>query len=227
VHDRLGLPLRVGIGSRKFLARLAAQQIEERGVRRIEADREEAFLAPLPCTCLDGVGRKTAAALAELGAHTIGEVAGLGRDRLQEVFGSHGLRIHAYATGTEDEPLRPARHARSLSREATVRAESLDVAVLVEHLAALATQLEGELSRQGLVAARVTLKLRFADPGVTTRTTTLDRPVGTAQAILEAAQGLLVRTQAGSRAMRGLGLQLAGLVPAEEQDRQLALFGDT
>jgi DNA polymerase-4 len=224
VRARLGLPLRVGIGSRKFLARVAAQELPEQGVQRVAPADEEAFLAPLPVTRLDGVGRKTAATLAELGAHTIGQVSALGRERLQEVFGTHGLRIHAYATGSEDEPLRPERHARSLSRESTVRAEALDLSVLVEHLTALAAQLEGELARQGLVAGKVTLKLRFADQGITTRTLTLGQPVDGAQAILEVAQGLLGRTQAGSRPVRGVGLQLSALVPAEEQERQLTLF---
>ena len=224
VRARLSLPLRVGIASRKFLARLAAQEVALSGVRRVALDEEEAFLAPLPVARLDGVGRKTAARLAELGAHSIGDVAALGRDRLQEVFGVHGLRIHAYATGSDDEPLRPERHARSLSREATVRAEPLDLSVLVEHLSGLAAQLESELTRQGLVAGRITLKLRFLDQGITTRTLTLGQPVASAQALLDVAQELLARTQAGSREVRGIGLQLGSLLPAAEQDRQLSLF---
>jgi DNA polymerase-4 len=224
VREQFGLPLRVGIASRKLLARLAAQELPESGVRSIRPGDEEAFLAPLPVTRLDGVGRKTAATLAELGAQRIGDVAALGRDRLQEVFGSHGLRIHAYATGSEDEPLRPERHARSLSRESTVRSEARDLTVLAEHLAGLTAHLEGELARQGLAAGRVTLKLRFADQGVTTRTRTLGQPVATARALLEVAQEQLGRTQAGAREVRGIGLQLAALVAVEERDRQLGLF---
>ncbi|MGH0032122.1 MAG: DNA polymerase Y family protein [Myxococcota bacterium] len=224
VQERMGLPVRVGIASRKFLARLVAQELPERGVRSLAAGEEEGFLSPLPVSRLDGVGRKTAARLEELGASTIGDVARLGRERLQEVFGTHGLRIHAYATGSDDEPLRPERHARSLSREATVRSEPLDLAVLVEHLSGLAANLEAELARQAIVAGKVTLKLRFTDQGVTTRTRTLGQPVATAQGLLEVAQGLLGRTQAGARPVRSIGLQLGSLAPAEEQERQLGLF---
>jgi DNA polymerase-4 len=227
VHDRLGLPLRVGIASAKFLARLVAQDLPEQGVGCIANGEEQAFLSPLPVTRLDGVGRKTAATLAELGAHTIGEVRELGRDRLQEAFGSHGLRIYAYSVGSDDEPVRSARHPSSISRESTVRSESLDLSVLVEQLAGLAQQLEQELLRQGLAAGKVTVKLRFADQGTTTRTQTLGAPLAAASALLQVAQVLLGRTPAGARAVRGIGLQLGALMAADETDRQLTLFPDS
>ncbi len=227
VRDRLGLPPRVGIASAKFLARLATQDLPERGVRRIPNGEEQVYLSPLPVTRLDGVGRKTAATLAALGVHTIGDVRELGRDRLQEVFGAHGLRIYAYSVGSDDEPVRSARHPSSISRESTVRTESLDLSALNEQLAGLAQQLEQELLRQGLAAGKVTVKLRFADQGTTTRTQTLGAPLVAAPALLAVAQMLLGRTPAGARPVRGIGLQLGALMAAGETDRQLALFPDS
>ena len=51
-------------------------------------------------------------------------------------------------------------------------------------------------------------------------------PLASASVLLEVAQGLLDRTAAGARPIRGIGLQLAGLVAAGESDRQLTLFRD-
>jgi DNA polymerase-4 len=225
VRRELGLPVRVGIASGKFVARLAAEEIEEEGTVRLRPEDERGFLAPLPVTRLDGVGRKTAATLAELGAATIGDVRALGRDRLQEAFGVHGLRIYANATGGGAEPIRATPHPQSISREATVRGESLDVAVLTEQLGGLAHQLEVELGRQKLVTSKITLKLRFADQGTTTtRTQTLATPAAAAPGLLQVAETLLARTPAGIRPVRGVGLQLAALAPDSERDRQLSLF---
>jgi DNA polymerase-4 len=224
VRETLSLPLRVGIASGKFLARLAAEEVVEDGLHRVPHGEEHAFLAPLDVTRLDGVGRKTAAALAELGARTIGDVVALGRDRLQEAFGNHGLRIHAYASGRDDEPVRAESHPQSLSRESTIRSEPLDVAQLTEQLAGLAQQLEGELSRQSLVAGRISLKVRYADGATTTRTQTLSVSSGRGPELLEVTSRLLARTQAGARPVRGLGVQLGALAPAGEGDRQLDLF---
>jgi DNA polymerase-4 len=225
VAAALGLPLRVGIGAGKFLARIAAEEVPgERGVVRVPAGGEAAFLAPLPATRLDGVGRKTAAALAEMGGHTIGDVVRLGRERLQTAFGPHGLRIFACARGTDAEPVRAARHPKSLSRESTLRGEPIDVAVFGEQLAGLAQQLEEELARMGLAASRIAVKIRFADQGTTTRSATLPHPTAAAAELWEAARRLLGRTQAGARPARGLGIQLSRLAPAGEADRQLDLF---
>jgi DNA polymerase IV len=226
VSARLGLPLRVGIGAGKFLARIAAEEVPggERGVVRVAPGDEARFLGSLPASRLDGVGRKTAAALAGMGGHTIADVVRLGRDRLQAELGPHGLRIYACATGTDGEPVRGASHPKSLSRESTLPAEPFDVAVFDDQLAGLAQQLEEELARMGLAAGRVTVKIRFNEGTTTTRSATLPRPTAAAAELFRAAQLLLERTPAGARPARGLGIQLSLLAPAGETDRQLDLF---
>jgi DNA polymerase-4 len=224
VQRELGLPLRVGIASGKLIARLAAEEAGEGGIRRVAHGDEQSFLSPLPVTRLEGVGEKTAGKLAELGAHTIGEIAAVGRERLEESLGTHGLRILAFAVGRDDRPVRATRHPQSMSREATLRGESRDLGNLAEHLQDLAQHLAAELRLQGLSAARVSLKLRFADQAVATRSLTLTRPAAAAPDIQAAALALLERTEAGSRPVRGLRLQVGGLLLRDAADRQLDLF---
>ncbi|MBW2270063.1 MAG: DNA polymerase IV [Deltaproteobacteria bacterium] len=224
VRQELGLPLRVGIASAKFVARVAAEEAGAEGVLSVAEGAEREFLRPLGVERLDGVGRKTAAALAELGAVTIGEVQRLGRERLEEVFGTHGLRIFSFASALDDSPVRASRHPQSLSRELTLPGEVLDRAVIGEQLLELARQLEGELARQGLAAGRVGVKVRFVDQGTQSRSRALSELVVAAGDLHAVALGLLDRTEVGSRRIRGLGLQLGKLAAAAEADRQLDLF---
>ena len=223
VKEELGLGLRVGIARTKLLARLAAEEAGE-GMRRVAPGQEAAFLGPIPVARLDGVGQKTASTLAEHGARTIGEVAALGRERLEALFGVHGLRIHASATGAEDSPVRAASHSQSLSREATLGGEPFDREALVEHLQQLARQLEEELRVEGLGAGRVTLKIRYAEQPPTTRSQALATPLASAAEIHAVARHLLGRAQASVRPIRGLGIQLSKLVLQRESARQLDLF---
>jgi DNA polymerase-4 len=224
VRDELSLPLRVGLASGKFLARLAAQQVAEEGTFRIAAGSEDRFLAPLPVTQLEGVGRKTAATLAELGARRIGDLVALGPERLHAALGPHGLRIHALACGRDEEPVRGSRYPKSVSRESLVTGDGIDVAALAEQVTGLAHQLEQELARNGVAASRVVVKLREASGAVVTRTRTLSAPVASAAALVQEALPLLAQAGMGARPARGLGIQLAELVPAAEGDRQLPLF---
>ena len=220
----LMLPLRVGIASGKFVARIAAEEAGSEGVRSVAEGREREFLQPLGVNRLDGVGRKTAAALAELGASSIGDVQRLGRECLEQAFGTHGLRIFSLASALDDARVRASRHPQSLSREMTLPGEGMDRAVIAEQLLDLARQLEAELARQGLAAGRVGIKVRFADQSTQSRSRALSEVVVAAGDMHAVALALLDRTQVGSRRIRGLGLQLGKLAAAAEADRQLELF---
>ena len=225
VAEELGFGLRVGIASGKFLARLAAEEAGPCGCYRVDPDRQAEFLSPLPVTRLEGVGDKTAAALAELGAQRIGQLLEIGARPLQDALGTHGLRIHAYAAGRDDRPVRGARHPQSLSREATLE-ESLDLAVLTSLIEDLARRLESDLRAQGLSAGRVALKIRFSDRATNSRSKTLAAPISAAAEIQRLAVGLLSHMSAGSRPARGIGIQLGRLQRSEDADRQLDLFSD-
>jgi nucleotidyltransferase/DNA polymerase involved in DNA repair len=225
VADELGLGLRVGIASGKFLARLAAEEAGAGGRHRVDPNRQAAFLSPLPVTRLEGVGAKTAAKLAELGAQRIGQLLEIGAGPLKEALGTNGLRIHAYAAGRDDRPVRAASHPKSLSREATLE-ESLDLAVLTSQIEDLARRLEVDLRDQGLSAGRVALKIRFSDRATNSRSKTLAAPISAAAEIQRLAVGLLTHMDAGSRPARGLGIQLGRLQRSEDAERQLDLFAE-
>ncbi|MBW2494569.1 MAG: DNA polymerase IV [Deltaproteobacteria bacterium] len=223
VAEELGLELRAGIAAGKFHARLAAEEAGASGCYRVDPERQTAFLSPLPVTRLEGVGAKTAAALAELGAQRIGQLLEIGPERLQQALGTHGLRIHAYAAGRDDRPVRAARHPQSLSRETTLE-ESRDFAVLTATIEELARRLEGDLRAQGLTAGRLALKIRFSDRSTNSRSQTLATPISFSAEIQELVVGLLAHVDTGSRPVRGVGIQLGRLQRSEESDRQLDLF---
>ncbi len=225
VGSELDLPLRVGIAPVKFVARLAAQESAYEEIRRVLPAELESFLHPLPVARLAGVGANTEAALAKVDVHTVGELAALGRARLEEILGNRGLELLALAEGRDPAPVRGTRHSKSLSQETTLALEEVDLGFLAERLQELAEGLEERLGLEGLVARRVVVKLRFVDDArPISRRTTLASPVGEAGEIHRAAVGLLRNTQAGSRPVRLVGLALADLVVAERDDRQLELF---
>lgn len=224
VRAELGLPLRVGIAPVKFVARLAARESGEEGVRRVASSEVEAFLRPLPVTRLDGVGANTQASLAKHDVRTIGELAALGPTRLEEILGNRGLELHALAQGRDPSPVRATRHSKSLSQETTLAAEQVDTGVLLETIQALAEALERRLALEALAARRVSLKLRYADQETATRSHTLATPVAASSEIHAIGRALLRRTQAGARAVRLIGLAVSELGPSAQHERQLDLF---
>jgi len=226
VRAELGWPLRIGIGPTRLIARLAASEIERAGIRRVTADAAAAFLAPLPVTRLPRVGRKAASRLEELGAFTIGDVVALGRAVIERELGSRGRAIMTMAEGRDDAEIRPVRHPRTITREATLRAVAAGDPDAARSLERLALTLERQLVRHGLRAGRLALRVRFEDQTSATRSETLGEPSDDASTLLSRAVALLGRAGAGTKPIRGLGLTVAGLTVAGRADAQLELFRD-
>jgi len=237
IGEELGLPLRVGMGPVKLLARLAAQESGAQGFQRVGPADLESFLYPMPVTRLEGVGTNTAAALAKHDVHTVGELVALGRERLEEILGNRGLELLERARGRDPSPVRATPHPKSLSQETTLSAGGAaagagvagspggeDAGVLSERLQDLAEALERRLALEGLGAQRIALKVRFADRTTTTRSATLDALLAEAGEIHAAALRLLDRTQAGSRPVRLVGISLSRLRRIPREGRQLDLF---
>jgi nucleotidyltransferase/DNA polymerase involved in DNA repair len=225
VRETLGLPLRVGIAPVKFVARLAAEEAGEEGIRRVSRDEVRAFLEPLPVERLPGVGPHTRDVFQELGVRSIGELAGAAREGVEERLGNHGLALLAAARGQGEARVRAAAHARSVSQETTLESAERDLGVLARLLADLAGGLAAGLARERLAAGRLVLKVRYADQETVTRSQTLARPVVAAEEIAGLGLDLLRRTQAAERAVRLLGLAALRLGAPPRDDRQLPLFG--
>jgi DNA polymerase-4 len=224
VRSELGLPLRVGASSVKFLAKLAAESLATEGVCVVAPADVRAFLDPLPVGRLPGVGPKTEGTLAELGVHTAGELAKLDRSWLEERLGNHGLAIWGYAQGRDPAVLRAAPHPRSVSQEATFTEPEIDRVSLEERLAGLAARVQEGLERERLAAKRVVVKVRYADGELITRSRTGVHAMASARELMRQAAPLLDRTQISTRPVRGLGLIASELVKARRDDRQLDLF---
>lgn len=225
VRERLGLPLRVGAAPVKFVAKLAAEEAGDAGVRVVAPEQVKAFLAPLEVARLPGVGPNTQGRLAALGVRTVGDLAALAEGELEAALGQHGLAILAAARGEGDHVIRGASHPQTLSQESTLENEELDRRALAERLEQIAERLERALRLEGLAARRIALKVRYADHAeTTTRSRTLPRTVRSAADLHRLGLELLGRTQAGVRPVRLLGLAAGGLVPEGRDERQLELF---
>src|SRR5438477_12796392 len=75
VRDELGLPISIGIACTKHLAKIASQVAKPDGLVVVDPATELDFLHDLPVELMWGVGPVASARLAEIGVHTIGQLA--------------------------------------------------------------------------------------------------------------------------------------------------------
>ncbi|MBZ5734706.1 DNA polymerase IV [Nocardioides sp. TRM66260-LWL] len=229
VRDEVGLPISVGVARTKHLAKVASAAAKPDGLLVVPAEREEAFLHPLPVERLWGVGPVTARRLHEQGVHTVGQLAAREESELASSLGRAAAQhVWALANLRDPRPVVVGRRRSSvgaqcaLPRGAPTGRDDLE-AVLVGLVERVARRLRaGER-----IARTLTLRLRFGDFGTATRSATLPRStaitatwIDTARDLLRAAWPMVVE-----RGCTLLGVSVSGLDDGSAEQLELDLFG--
>jgi DNA polymerase-4 len=211
IREETGLTASAGLATNKFVSKVASDLDKPDGLVHVPPGTEAVFLAPLRVERLWGVGRVTARHLAELGIETIGQLQVLPRAALAARFGDHADGLLALAHGRDARPVEPGHAPKSMGAETTFARDCRDVGRLEATLRGHAERVARELRAAGLAAARVTLKLRFADFRTITRSR-LGDPTQDGLALYRRAHGLLAREPLG-QAVRLIGLSASALGP--------------
>ena len=182
-------------------------------IGRTSTPEEEAFLHPLPINRLWGVGEATRAALEELGAHTIGDLARIPGPVLEHRLGQAlGRQLSRLSHAEDQRQVLPHRGAKSVSVEETFAEDISSPEAISAHLRTLCDRLAGRLRRGGHTGRTVSLKVRFADFDTVTRSVTVTEPLARADELWETTRQLLARTSRRSRGVRLLGVGVSGLM---------------
>ncbi|HYI55077.1 MAG TPA: DNA polymerase IV [Microlunatus sp.] len=209
-----GLTASVGIGSSKFIAKLATELGKPDGLVVVAPGSEVPLIEPLPVSVIPGVGPVTLEKLQRIGVRTVADLQQVSTLELSQILGkahAQGLADLAYAR--DDRPVVPERETKSVSVEDTFETDLVDRDTLTVICARDARQVAARLRAAGLFARTVTLKVRRHDFSTQTRSTTLRSPIDSPEAITRLARGLLDGIDL-TGGIRLLGVGVAGLTDA-------------
>ncbi len=223
VYAATSLTCSIGIAPNKLLAKLASELAKPDGITVVEQTDLPARIWPLAVKQVNGIGPKATERLAQLGVHTIGELAAMPVARLVEAFGpTYGAWMHDAAHGHDERPIVTWRPAQSRSRETTFERDLhpvRDRAAIDAHIAALCRQVAQDLAAKSDRGRTVGLKVRFEDFTTVTRDHTLPEAVAEAAAIEAAVYECLARVKLVRR-IRLLGVRVGGLTEGRENTRR-------
>jgi DNA polymerase IV len=223
-RERVGLAVTVGVARTKVLAKMASRAAKPDGLLVIEAEREAAFLRPLPVEALWGVGLVTGDKLRAHGISTIGELERRDERELRMFLGAHAARhLHAIAHNRDPRRVRRGRRRRSIGTQSAFaggRKSRSDLDALLVTLVDRVTRRARAANRAGRT---VTLRFRFGDFSRATRSRTLPHPTAGTGAILAAGRTLLAaaRPLIECRGITLLGITVANL--SDEAQLELPL----
>ena len=223
IRAETGLTASAGVSYCKFIAKLASDQNKPDGLCVIPPGKGAAFVATLPVGRFHGVGPKTAAKMERLGIVTGADLAAWTLAELEAHFGSSGRWYYRIARGIDEREVRSERVAKSVSAERTFDSDLSDPADLRRELKRVAGLAWARIERAKVSGRTVTLKVKYADFTLITRSRSFVRPIGDEAAFEAAGADLLERLLPVPKGVRLLGLGLHALAGEEAGPRQLGL----
>jgi DNA polymerase IV (DinB-like DNA polymerase) len=226
VKQQIGVTFSVGVAPNKLVAKIASNVNKPNGVTIVKPDEVTAFLFPMPVDSLLGVGKKTVAKMTELGIKTVADLANFDVQRLVEIFGKTlGIYFHQAANGVDNEPVHEAAPAESIGRMNTLKADSRDVAFIMETIDRQIEEIYKEFSAKNLSFRQVGIYAVTTDLTTKSRTKTFDKPAKDKETIHRAAQELFERyLDETDFEIRRVGVKVGSFVKEERQQRQLTSF---
>ncbi len=146
----------------------------------------------------------------KLGIFTGKELKVKSIDFLEEHFGKSGGHYFKVVRGVHNSAVKPHRTPKSVGAERTFSENLSSEVFMLERLEQIANELERRLKKSKLAGKTITLKIKYSDFTLQTRSKTLPYFVADKSLILEIAQELLYQEKM-ENSVRLLGISLANL----------------
>ncbi len=218
-----GLTASVGLGTSKFIAKVASDLDKPDGLTVVPPGTEMDLLRPMHVSVIPGVGPATTERLRRAGIHNVADLEAVSEDELVRMLGNaHGHGLHHLAHARDDRPVVPERETKSVSAEGTYDTDLTDRRLMAALLTRQAHGVADRLRSSGLAGRTVTIKVRLHDFTTINRSSTLASPTDSAAVVARVAVALLqdLETTGG---VRLLGVGVSGLADWIQED----LFADS
>jgi DNA polymerase-4 len=222
VWDETALTCSIGCADNKMLAKMASELNKPNGIYIWNLKDRTEKLWTMSCREIPGIGPKSQERLSEKGIVTIGDLAALMDEKMNEMFGPRTAAwLRQASMGLDASPIVTESEPVSFSKETTMERD-MDPVWDKENLTPIFTRLcigvAMELKEKHYTARGVSIKLRYKDFTQVTRDMMLDAPTQDAAVIRKAAGQALKRAPLDKK-IRLMGVKVYHLereTPPEE-----------
>jgi DNA polymerase IV len=211
IKEVTGLNASAGISYNKFLAKLASDHRKPNGQYVITPEMGPDFVETLPVAKFHGIGPATSARMNELGLYTGLDIRNQSLEFMQENFGKAGAYYYWRSRGVDHREVRADRIRKSVGAENTFSRDLADYDVLLSELQSLIEKVWRHCEDKGSRGRTVTLKVKFSDFEIITRSRSVSSPVAHRDDLADLAIGLLRDNLPLPKPVRLLGVSLSSL----------------
>ncbi len=210
IKEKTGLNASAGISINKFVAKIASDYNKPNGQKTVYPKEIASFLEALEIRKFHGVGKVTAEKMYGLGIFTGKDLKEKSLEFLAENFGKSGPYYYNAVRGIHLSEVKPNRIRKSLGAERTFSENISSEVYMLERLEHIAEEIERRLKKSKVAGKTVTLKIKYSDFSLQTRSKTLSYFIASKELILETAKELLYQEKMKD-SVRLLGISLSNL----------------
>ncbi len=219
IFEETGLNASAGISINKFIAKVASDINKPNGQKTVNPEGVIAFLENLDIRKFYGVGKVTAEKMYGLGIFTGKDLKEKTLEFLSSKFGKSGSYYYYVVRGIHTSEVKPHRIPKSVGAERTFNENLSSEIFMLERLQHIAEELERRLKKSKIAGKTVTLKIKYSDFTLNTRSKTLSYFIADKNLILETAKELLYQEEL-QNSVRLLGISLANLNTEDKKAKQ-------
>ncbi len=172
IRDATNLTASAGVSFNKFLAKIASDQDKPNGLFVVKPKIAEQFVESLAIEQFFGVGKVTAKVMHQMGIKTGWDLKQRSENELVSVFGKAGHIYYQNARAIDYRPVESQRIRKSISSETTFDRDIDSLDELAVELDAVARDTFDYLQKKKFKGRTVTLKIKYADFKIITRSRT-------------------------------------------------------
>ncbi|WP_025742603.1 DNA polymerase IV [Aquimarina pacifica] len=220
IFDEVGLTASAGISINKFVAKVASDYNKPNGQKTVNPEEVLGFLEDLDVKKFYGVGKVTRAKMYQMGIYTGKDLKSKTEEFLIQHFGKSGKHYYQIVRGIHLSEVKPNRERKSLAAERTFSENIASEVYMLERLESIANELQKRLKTSKVAGRTVTLKIKYSDFTLQTRSKTLPYFVNDASILLETSRELLYQEKM-KNSVRLLGISLSNLNTKSKEKKAL------
>lgn len=219
IKEKTGLNASAGISINKFIAKVASDVNKPNGQKTVPPEEVLQFLEDLDIRKFYGVGKVTAEKMYSLGIFSGKDLKEKSEEYLTEHFGKSGSHFYNVVRGIHLSEVKPHRIRKSLGAERTFNENISSEIFMLERLENIAEEIERRLKKSKVAGKTVTLKIKYSDFTLQTRSKTISYYIASKELIMEIAKALLYQEKM-KNSVRLLGISLSNLNTDKEDSNE-------
>ena len=217
IEIKTKLTASAGISINKFLAKVASDFNKPNGQKTIPPEEVLDFMEALDIKKFHGIGKITADKMYRQGIYTGADLKARTKEELMSKFGKSGQYYYNVVRGIHTSSVKPVRIAKSVGTERTFTKNISSEIYMEKRLEEIVKALDDRIGKKKVAGKTVTLKIKYSNFVIKTRSKTLPLYISDGSLILDEAKKLLYQ-ETLQDSVRLLGVSLSNFKSEKKQE---------